>query len=487
VTAIRKNFQWVAMIIALFVISGAVAVGILGEQGFRFPLISEQPLRYELAMPTAQSVTPGQGQTIQVSGVQIGTIEKVWLADGKAIVEVGVERKYRDMVREGSTALLRPRTGLKDMYIQLFPDLDNDVAGEGYRIPVQNTLPDVELHDILENLDERTREYIQMFAAGAGEGLDGEGERLAEVFKRFGPTMEDLARVNRAVASERQALRRLVTSLADVNQRLARNPRALSEMVDASADALGAFAEEDDSLRETLTELAPTLEVTRETLEVAQPFAEELRPAADRLVPVMDEVVETNPAVANLAEEATPILRDEIRPFVRVSRPTVRQLRPAARDLSRSMPDLRGSLRVVNRFMNMLAHNPNGREGPDEPNREEGYLYWLAWTAHQTLNLINTDDGNGPMRPVLVTGTCTTLQAVVQMELGAGGPLAEYGLGLTDIIANLCGNPEGPLDLDQILGTLPTEWLPELPLPQLLRADADAERKLEREIRERER
>jgi phospholipid/cholesterol/gamma-HCH transport system substrate-binding protein len=486
-TVIQKHFKYLAMVVALFVIASAVGAAILTQQRFRFPLLSEKPLRYELAMSTAQAVTPGQGQTIQVAGVQIGSIEKVHLENGQAIVEVGVQRKYRDLIREDSSALLRPRTGLKDMYIQLFPALDNEVAEEGYRIPVANTLPDVELHDILAQLDERTRDYIQLLVSGTGEGLDGRGKDLAEVFRRFGPTMRDLGMVNRAVAQERQALRRAVTSMADLNQRLARNPRALTELVDASAEALGAFAEEDDNLRATLTELAPTLEVARDTLRDAGPFARELRPTSDALVPVMRALDRANPLLAELSREGAPILRNQIRPFVRVSRPVVRDLRGAARGLAPALPELRRSLRVVNRLFNMLAYNPRGREAPGTPGREEGYLYWLAWTAHQTINLINIDDGNGPMRPVFLTGTCTTLQAFLNSE-GAEAALAEFGFGLSGIIANLCGNPDGgPLDLDQILDQLPTDVIEQLPVPTLLQADPEADDKVREALREADR
>jgi hypothetical protein len=170
-----------------------------------------------------------------------------------------------------------------------------------------------------------------------------------------------------------------------------------------------------------------------------------------------------------------------------VSRPVVRDLRGAARGLAPALPELRRSLRVVNRLFNMLAFNPRGREAPGTAGREEGYLYWLAWTAHQTINLINIDDGNGPMRPVFLTGTCTTLQAFLATE-GAEAALAEFSFGLSPIIANLCGNPDGgPLDLDQILDQLPTDVIEQLPVRTLLRADPEADDKVREALREADR
>ena len=71
-------------------------------------------------------------------------------------------------------------------------------------------------------------------------------------------------------------------------------------------------------------------------------------------------------------------MRDEIRPFVNDARPLVRDLRPAVEDLDGSAPDVALDVGILNRFFNMLAFNPDGREEPGSPTRQEGYLFHLA-------------------------------------------------------------------------------------------------------------
>ena len=44
---------------------------------------------------TAQAVTPGQGQTVDIAGVPVGEIKKVDLEDGRAVVTMSIKRKYR--------------------------------------------------------------------------------------------------------------------------------------------------------------------------------------------------------------------------------------------------------------------------------------------------------------------------------------------------------------------------------------------------------
>jgi phospholipid/cholesterol/gamma-HCH transport system substrate-binding protein len=434
---IRKNLGPFSAIIALIAIAAVVGGYILDNQRLRFPLVEDKPMRINVELDTAQAVTPGQGQTVQVAGVKIGDIGEVSLKDGRALVGLDIEREFADLIHPDATALLRPRTGLKDMYVQVFPGKEGAPVDAGFTIPISRSLTDVDLDEILSELDARTRDYITLLANGAGEGLRGKGNTLARVLKRYGPTVRDLGRVNREVAKERIALRRLVTSLSQVNGELARRPQDLSRLVRGASGTLRAFASEDDELGEAVGELAPTLRTATATLDAVTPFAQELGPTTQALLPAVRELEDVNSAVSPFAREATPIVRSRIRPFVRTAVPLVKDLAPAARGLNRTFPELGRNAKVLNDFVNMLGHNPNGREAPDKDGRDEGYLFHLGWLAHQTTNLQSTDDANGPIRPIFLTGSCSTLTSLVN-DL----PQAEFALGLSPLLATVCKNPD---------------------------------------------
>ena len=109
----------------------------------------------------------GQGQTVRVAGVRIGDIGAVKLKDGRAIVRMDIDRKYEHMIHTNATALLRPKTGLKDMFIQLEPGTDDaPVAKKNWTIPVDSTTPDVNPDEILSSLDADTRDYLRLLVAG---------------------------------------------------------------------------------------------------------------------------------------------------------------------------------------------------------------------------------------------------------------------------------------------------------------------------------
>jgi phospholipid/cholesterol/gamma-HCH transport system substrate-binding protein len=434
--AIRKNLGPFSAIIVLIVIAALVGGYILDNQRFRFPLAEDKPMRINVELDNAQAVTPGQGQTVQVAGVQIGDIGEVSLREGRAIVGLDIKKEFEDLIHPDATALLRPRTGLKDMYVQVFPGDEGAPVEEGFTIPISSSLTDVDLDEILSELDARTRDYVTLLANGAGEGLRGKGNALARVLKRYGPTVRDLGRVTHELGKERIALRRLVTSLSQVNGELARRPQDLTRLVRGASNTLRAFAGEDDDLRDAVGELAPALQTATATLNAVTPFAQELGPTTKALLPAVRELETVNAAVSPFAREATPIVRRRIRPFVRAAVPLVKDLAPAARGLGRAFPELDRNAKVLNDFVNMLGHNPDGREAADQKGRDEGYLFHLGWLAHQTTNLQSVDDAHGPMRPILLTGTCSTLTSLVN-DL----PQAEFALGLSPLLATVCKNP----------------------------------------------
>ncbi|MEJ7893034.1 MAG: MlaD family protein [Solirubrobacteraceae bacterium] len=437
--AIKDHWRDFAAILGLLIIAGAVSSVILTNQRFRFPLIQEKPVRMFAELANAQAVTPGQGQTVEVAGVKIGLIANVELVNGKAVVGLDIYPRFKDVIHEDdTTALLRPRTGLKDMFLQVDPgDPESPLAEEGYTIPARDTMTDVDLDEFLATLDTDTREHLQLLLGGAAEGLEGRGMDLAELFRRFGPTARGLRRVNFAVAQEREGLKDAIHGLALVSNELAGKDEELAGLVDSSAAVFEAFASEDQNVSATVAKLPGALRATTSALGDVQTFADELGPTAVALQPTFEALERANGEVTPIARRLTPTIENEIRPFVRETRPLVSDLRVAARGLSASLPDLTGSFVTLNRFFNMLGFNPRGAEAADVSGRQEGYLFWLSWLSHQTANLQNIDDGNGPIRPVFLTGTCQTITSLVN-----GTPEFEFLLGVSGLLAEQCNNPQ---------------------------------------------
>jgi phospholipid/cholesterol/gamma-HCH transport system substrate-binding protein len=410
-SAIGKHIKDFAAIVGLAVIALGVAGYVLAHQRMRFPIIQQAPYKLKAEFSTAQAVTPGQGQTVRVSGVRIGDISKVDLSEGRAIVTMDVDPQYKGIVHTDATALLRPKTGLKDMFIELNPGTKSaPVAKAGYTIPVKNTLPDVNPDEVYSLLDADTRDYLRLLISGAGEGLHKRGGDLQEVFRRFEPTHKDLALVNKYVALRHRNLRRLIHQLNVLNGALAQKGTDLAELVGTSSQVFHALASQDRNITRAVDDLPGTLRQTTQTFGKVKTLADVLGPAVTKLRPTVKALNSANNEITPFAKEAAPILRTEIRPFVRDARPVVRDLKPASKNLATATPDLTRTFTVLNHLFNMVGFNPNGREGPDNAKRDEGFLYWIAWLDHNGAALFSSSDANGPFRPVTLGAPCSTLK-----------------------------------------------------------------------------
>ncbi len=418
--AIREGARPFSAIIVLSIIAALVGGYILDQQRFRFPW-EGKPFVLRAEFSTAQAVTPGQGQTVRISGVRIGDISKVELRDGRAIISMDVDPEYRKRVHTDASALMRPKTGLKDIFIELTPGTKGaPVVPEGFMIKVRNTLPDVNPDEILSSLDGDTRDYLSLLVSGAGQGLANRGNDLQEVFRRFEPTHRDLARVTSKVAERRSNLRRLIHSLNELNGELASKGKELTTVVGASSEVFDAFASEQGNISRAVGDLPGTLQQTTRTLGKVQTLAETIGPAVTRLRPAIRKLDGANKSLIPLAKEATPLLAKQIRPFVRTARPVIRSLKPAAKDLAAATPALTRSFTVLNHLFNYLGYNPGGRQGPSIAGRDEGYLFWIAWLQHNGAAVFGSADANGTLRPVTVAGTCGSLKQTADSIPGLG-------------------------------------------------------------------
>ena len=404
-TAISKHARDFAAVILLALIALGVGGYVLAHQRFYlpkwFPLVGSDFDTLRAEMTTAQAVTPGQGQAVMIAGVPIGEVSGVSLVGGRAVVSMKIHHKYFHVFRDAS-ALLRPKTGLNDMTVELTPG--HPSAGTlhaGETIPIDQTLPNVNSDEILAALDGDTRDYLKILVGSAGEALNGQGRALAADFRRFDPTARDLREITHGLQYRHANIARSIHNFNLLTQAVSAKDAQLAQLVDSSNAVFQAFATQQASIRSTLSQLPPTLTQTNIALDKADrlarvlgPSLQSLRPAARALGPSLKEMIP-------FLRQTTPIIRDQLRPFARASLPTIVQLRPAAHDLAQVIPSLTTTFRIINYLFNDLAFNPT------PPDRS--YLFWLAWANHTGATVFSSQDAMGPIRHGNVVLSCSTL------------------------------------------------------------------------------
>jgi phospholipid/cholesterol/gamma-HCH transport system substrate-binding protein len=400
--------------VALIAIGIAVAGGILAEQNFRWPWESFYRVKAEFS--TAQAVTPGQGQQVTISGVKVGDVAGVDLEDGHAVVTLDIDERYAPIYHD-ATMLLRPRTGLKDMQVVLDPGTpaSGKVPNDG-TIPQAQTQPDVNPDEVLAALDSDTRRYLASAVDALGTGLQGNGGNLRRLLVASQPTAAEFRRLLSTFAARRDQIAHLTHNLSEISQIAGRHDADIRKTIRFTSDALSSLAKQDNSIRDSLTLLPGTLDAAGAALRDSRPLANELGPASRELRPAVRGLTSSLKPLRPLVREATPIVQNKLRPFVKAGVPAVRELRPAAAALGGTLTDLPSVARRVNYITNELTYNP--------PGSEEGYLFWTPWFFHNGASMLSTQDAHGGAWRGLALFSCSTLQQLTTFLPHTGAPLA---------------------------------------------------------------
>jgi phospholipid/cholesterol/gamma-HCH transport system substrate-binding protein len=361
------------------------------------PFVGEEFVHITGEFETAQAVAPGQGQAVVIAGIQVGKITSVALEDGHAVVGMDVEPKYMKLIHPDATLLMRPKTNLNDMTVEVDPGDAPGHLEEGDNIPLAQTESNTNLDAFLATLDADTRQYIQLLLAGGSEGFGDRGEQLGGAFRRFQPFVHYIADINKAVAARRQALAGVIHNFGVLTTELGRRNAEIERFVSGSQAALGNFANEQQAIQESLIEFPATLAAVQAGLGSSNAFSLAARPALIGLIPQAQALGPALESTERFFDETTGPIRDQIRPFTRQVRPVLTHTKQGAAPLEKTVRGFGNSLSGFNSFFNELAYKPKGKES---------FLFYLPWVNHNLNATYNIRDAGGPVQRGLVMITC---------------------------------------------------------------------------------
>jgi phospholipid/cholesterol/gamma-HCH transport system substrate-binding protein len=404
--ALRGRTRDLIAVIVLIVAGLTATLVIISQQKAALPswvpFFGQDFFELKAEFLPAQAITPGQGQAIDIAGIQVGKVGTVDLQDGRAVVKMDVKPKYAPLIHRDATLLLRPKTGLADMVIEMDPGTSGPQIKEGGTVPLANTKPQVNSDEILATLDADTRNYLTLLLNGGAQGIGGKerGLQLSAALRRLEPTTRDLARINTALATRRRNLARVIHNFRLLTEELGAHDRQLARFVDSSNGVFKAFADQQAAIRASLRQLPPTLRVTRSALGDSDRLSLTLRRALPALIPSAAALKPGLEATQRLFLETTPPIRDQIRPFTRQVQAPVRHLVQGAEPLERSVNGLSTALANLNYGLNELAYNPNPSIG--------NYLFYLGWLNHDLNSTYLNQDAYGPLRRGVIMASCQT-------------------------------------------------------------------------------
>ena len=189
--ALREHSRDVIAIVALLLAGIFAGFVILANQRASLPgwlpVLGAERFELQAEFSSAQAVTPGQGQSVDIAGIQVGDITGVELEDGQAVVAMEVDNDKAHLINSDASLLLRPKTGLNDMVIDVDPGTSNQDIEEGSTVPLASTQPNVNPDEILAGLDADTQSFLKLLLASGAEALDPRAPSRREALRRPAP------------------------------------------------------------------------------------------------------------------------------------------------------------------------------------------------------------------------------------------------------------------------------------------------------------
>jgi phospholipid/cholesterol/gamma-HCH transport system substrate-binding protein len=413
---IRRYGRHFVTLLALVVLGSACGAFILLNQRLPNPFQSNYALN--AAFPSAAAVVPGLGEPVNVAGVRVGQISGVSLTGGHAVIHMEIDPSKVGTMYRDATADVVPRTPLKDMEVDIRPGhASAGPLSRGATIPVGQSLSPTDADELLSALDTDTRTWFESLITSVGQGTAGRGGDLRHLFQTLGPTTGELRQVSDLMAQRHQLLSQIVHNFGHLLKAVNQKSSQLHQVVQAGDVAIRSFADQNQALQQSIVALPATLQTTRTTLGDTVGFANALGPSATSLTPSVRAAPATLRDLQTLFQGAALLPLQQIPAFVNATRPLTRDLPPLGRLLKVEVPDTIAAFKVLTYATNEITYNPGGRN--------PGFLYWLAWFAHNSNSFISTSDANGPVwRSVFVT-SCHGLSTLTV------GPILEQVLGTT--------------------------------------------------------
>lgn len=286
---------------------GAVAAGALVVGPFH---ADDYDLR--LVIPSAAQVV--EGGKVRIDGRDVGSVSKLAVEDGKAVVTVKITDDDYVPLHDGTTSSIDWQSALGERVVTLHPGPPENAAipsGAVYEAASRQ----VEADQVLAALDEPTRRRLNVLLKGLRSTTEGSESNIRATLRSAGPAVDALGQILAAIGRDGPAIESMVTELHQMTAALAKR----GDRISGTIDNLGRVSAD---LGARNRELASTLKELPSTLSAAQTTLDKVPGVTDAAVPLLDDLRPSTNRLPSIAENLAPTLRD-LRPVVARLGPTL--------------------------------------------------------------------------------------------------------------------------------------------------------------------
>jgi phospholipid/cholesterol/gamma-HCH transport system substrate-binding protein len=266
---------------------------------------------------TAEFVSAGQlvkGNEVKAGGVTVGSVKDVDVTqDGQAKVTLAITDGDYEPLRRGTRVMVKQASlsGIANRYVdlQLGPANGDEIENGGV-IGSDQTATAVELDEIFNLFDPKTRTGLQDFFKGSAAMLHGRGKELRKGVHYLNPAFSTGSRLFQELTRDDALLEKFLVDSGTLVNALADRRDDLTGVVGNLNATFGALGRQQDALAESVERLPPfmrrantTFVNLRSALDDVDPFVDAAKPAVKRLGPFLDEA-------RLFARDGEPTIRD---------------------------------------------------------------------------------------------------------------------------------------------------------------------------------
>jgi phospholipid/cholesterol/gamma-HCH transport system substrate-binding protein len=263
---------------------------------------------YRLLFQTGGQLVPGN--QVLVGGQPIGTVDSIALTnDAQAEVKISVEQE----LHEGTTALVRATSlsGIANRYISISPGPNSEpTLGDDGLITADKTTSPVDLDQLFDTLDAKTRDSLQKVIQGQATIYTGNTQAARATYKYFAPGLQSTTRLLSELTRDQQSLSEFLVKGSAALGAIADRRDDLAALTSNANQALGAIANRNEEFDRLLVALPPAMRQANTTFVNLRAALDDLDPtlaALGRAAPDLPTFLRKLTAVS---DASTPVFSD---------------------------------------------------------------------------------------------------------------------------------------------------------------------------------
>jgi virulence factor Mce-like protein len=179
---------------------------------------------YRLQVPLDSAAGLYPGSDVMIAGSRVGGVEEIKPGGPGAVVTIEIDSDHAP-VRKDATVTLRPKSLLGEKYLALDPGRSSQTLPSGATVPEQHVSASVDLQQLINTLDQPTRDKLQTLLLELGAGLAGRGDETNTAIAYGTQDMNDLNSITTTLAERDADLEQVIQSLDQVTSELAQSDR----------------------------------------------------------------------------------------------------------------------------------------------------------------------------------------------------------------------------------------------------------------------